>query len=137
MRLPCKAKIIEFDRADAVGTLELDGGERIRFGATACLHFAPQVGVSCWLIDTKPNTIGPGVRAKTINLTGIVEPDRLTQIHEANLRAEEEQRNEQARRRALGVRLYEAIRERTGFEVPSLYRRMESDSVLQYGDCES
>jgi hypothetical protein len=132
MRLPCKAKIVAFERADGVGTLEVDGGERVRFGASACLGFTPEVGISCWLIETKPNASGPGVRAKTINLSGVVEPDRLTQIHEANRRAEEMRRAEEQRRHALGERPYEAIRERTGFDVPALYRRMESDGVLRH-----
>jgi hypothetical protein len=134
MRLPCKAKIIAFEGADGVGTLELDEGERVRFGASACLGFIPEVGISCWLIETKPNAIGPGVRAKTINLSGVVEPDRLTQINEANRRAEETQRAEEQRRHARHARPYEAIRERARFEVPALYRRMEGDSVLRYGE---
>jgi hypothetical protein len=39
--------------------------------------------VSCWLIEVKPNPLGPGVRAKVVNLTGAIEADRVTQALEA------------------------------------------------------
>lgn len=127
MRLPCNARVVAFERADGVGLLELDTGEQVRFGVSACIGFTPDVGISCWLVEAQESPTGLGVRAKVVNLSGAVEPSRLAPIQAS--RAAVPQRSE-----ALGARAYDVIRERTGFEVPALYRRMENDRVLHYGE---
>src|SRR4051812_17121420 len=100
--LPCKAKIISFERADGIGTLELEGGFHVRFGASSCVGFQPELGMDCWLIETKPNPVG-GVRAKTVNLSGAKEADRLTQIEAANRRAEAWKQKERELLASVGI----------------------------------
>ncbi len=134
VQVPRRATIVSFVRADGTGVLELENGEKVPFGASACVGFEPAVGSSCWLVETM--TTGNVLRARTVNLTGIPEPDRLTQAEDAwRARVDathQAELAEKARRRALGARPYESVRDRTGFEIPALYRRMQSDGVLSY-----
>ncbi|WP_394840328.1 hypothetical protein LVJ94_25935 [Pendulispora rubella] len=102
--LPCKAKIISFESGDGVGTLEIEGGAHVRFGGSACIGFMPDVGLVCWLIETKPNPVGGGIRAKTVNLTGAWEPDRLTQLDERNRQAQEWKQKEQDLLQSAGIK---------------------------------
>ncbi|WP_163866713.1 hypothetical protein [Myxococcus eversor] len=48
-RVPAKARILSFELADEVGLLELESGEKLPFGRTACEDFVPVVGASVLL----------------------------------------------------------------------------------------
>ncbi len=75
--VPIKARIIEWNAADAIGTLETADGESVRFGGTACVGFEPAVGIDCWIVAVKSDPLRHGrSRAAMINLTGAIEPTR-------------------------------------------------------------
>ena len=59
--------IEEFDPADSVGTMVLDDGTRVRFGATACKGFLPAVGARVRLVEGRPHP-RHGVKAKRMEL---------------------------------------------------------------------
>lgn len=82
LTLPTDAVILTYDPKDGVGTLRTAQGVEVRFGASACTDFEPEQGTSVWLVETKPDPLGKGERAKVVNRTGRVEKDRLTQIEE-------------------------------------------------------
>ncbi len=83
MHLPAEARIVEFDRADGLGTLELNDGTRLRFGGSACTDFVPVAGARCFVIETREDPIRGGLRAKVVNQSGAKEADRITQGEQA------------------------------------------------------
>jgi hypothetical protein len=82
LALPTEAVIIAFDPRDGLGTLRTPDGTEVRFGHSACIGFMPEQGMTVWLVETKPDPLGRGERAKVVNRSGHVEKDRLTQIEE-------------------------------------------------------
>ncbi len=78
LELPIRATILSFTPADGVGSIELEDGRQMRFGASACIDFRPEVGLACWLISTKEFIGGGAPRAKVLNLTGEVQDDPAT-----------------------------------------------------------
>ena len=59
--------IAEFDAADSIGTLVLEDGTRVRFGATACKGFLPVVGARVRVVEAQPHP-RHGLRAKRVEL---------------------------------------------------------------------
>ncbi len=57
-RVPQDATIATLVPADAVGTLTLDDGSTLRFGASACRGFTPAVGVRVRVVATRPHPLG-------------------------------------------------------------------------------
>lgn len=97
MQLPIKARITEFKAVDGVGTVETSDGQKLRFGASACIGFLPAEGLQCFVIATKPDPLRKGAtRAAVLNLTGAAQADRLTQAQDANKRSAEFEAKEQA-----------------------------------------
>ncbi|MFP2906849.1 hypothetical protein ACLESD_17720 [Pyxidicoccus sp. 3LFB2] len=84
LTLPTDALILTYDKMDGVGMLRTVQGVELRFGKSACTDFFPEPGMTVWLVETKPDPLGKGVRAKVLNRSGRVEKDRLTQIEEEN-----------------------------------------------------
>ncbi|MFP2926756.1 hypothetical protein ACLESO_16430 [Pyxidicoccus sp. 3LG] len=82
LSLPTEAVVIAYDAKDGLGTLRTPNGTEVRFGASACTDFVPEQGMTVWLVETKPDPLGRGERAKVVNRSGHVEKDRLTQIWE-------------------------------------------------------
>lgn len=64
--VPARATIEAFAIVDAVGTLVLEGGERLRFGRSACKGFEPVVGAA--VIVTEVASDARGHKAKSITL---------------------------------------------------------------------
>lgn len=80
LTLPTEALVISYDSRDGLGTLRTADGVEVRFGASACTDFVPEQGMTVWLVETKPDPLGRGERAKVVNRSGRVEQDRLTQV---------------------------------------------------------
>lgn len=59
--------IEQFDPEDSIGTLVLDDGTRVRFGATACKGFLPAVGARVRLAEARPHP-RHGLKAKRVEL---------------------------------------------------------------------
>jgi cell wall assembly regulator SMI1 len=99
--LPCHAKVIRYDRADAIGSIEIEGGHTVRFGASSCTDFQPEVGADCWLIEVNPAPppLG-GWRARVLNKSGRTETNLATQ----NLASMREESERLATRRQLSPR---------------------------------
>jgi hypothetical protein len=80
LTLPADAIIIAYDPKDGLGTLRTSEGVELRFGTSACTDFVPEEGLNVWLVETKPDPLGRGERAKVVNRSGNVEKDRVAQI---------------------------------------------------------
>src|SRR5690349_12449338 len=83
--LPARGTITTWIPDDSVGRIRLSSGEEIRFGHSACVGLRPSVGAEVWVVEVAPHPLG-GLRAKVLNSTGAVTPDRAT----AALKAHEE-----------------------------------------------
>lgn len=57
-RVPQDAVVATLVPADSVGTLTLEDGTTLRFGASACRGFAPAVGLRVKLVATRPHPLG-------------------------------------------------------------------------------
>jgi hypothetical protein len=55
---PIEAKITRWDAGDRVGELELNTGETVRFGGTACKNLAPAVGMTVFVNALGPHPLG-------------------------------------------------------------------------------
>ncbi|MCP3136510.1 hypothetical protein [Pyxidicoccus xibeiensis] len=88
LSLPTEARVIAYDAKDGLGTLRTPEGVEVRFGASACTDFTPEQGMTVWLVETKPDPLGRGERAKVVNRSGHVEQDRLTQIWDEHAAAD-------------------------------------------------
>lgn len=76
-RVPQQATVATLVPADAVGTLTLEDGTTLRFGASACRGFTPAVGVRVRVVATRPHPLG-GHAAATLELaTGAADYDEL------------------------------------------------------------
>ncbi|PTL76720.1 hypothetical protein [Vitiosangium sp. GDMCC 1.1324] len=82
LQLPTQAVVAAWNPRDGVGTLRTAEGIEVRFGASACTDFDPEQGMSVWLVETQPDPLGRGERAKVVNRSGQKEKDRLSQIWE-------------------------------------------------------
>ncbi|TQF13183.1 hypothetical protein FJV41_25240 [Myxococcus llanfairpwllgwyngyllgogerychwyrndrobwllllantysiliogogogochensis] len=91
-RLPARALVVTWNAVDGVGTLRTEDGSEVRFGASACTDFEPETGLDVWLVETKPDPLGRGERAKVVNRSGRMEQDKLSQFEQEA--AEEEARFE-------------------------------------------
>ncbi|QSQ20969.1 hypothetical protein JY651_38010 [Pyxidicoccus parkwayensis] len=103
LTLPTEAVVIAYDEKDGLGTLRTSQGVEVRFGASACTDFVPEQGMSVWLVETKPDPLGRGERAKVVNRTGHVEKDRLAQIWEEHAASDACYEREVALLEALGL----------------------------------
>lgn len=70
--MPCEhdgasGSIEEFDPADSIGTMVLDDGTKVRFGATACKGFLPVIGARLRLVEGRPHP-RHGIKAKRLEL---------------------------------------------------------------------
>lgn len=92
-KVPCRATVRTFVAMDGVGELVTEDGVAVRFGASACKDFQPQVGMEAWLIDFGPHRSGTGYKANVVNLSGKLEETRLAEAQDAGrLKAEHHQR---------------------------------------------
>lgn len=83
-RVPCRATVRSFVIMDGTGELVTEDGVSVRFGASACKDFQPQVGMEVWLIEFGPHPLGRGYRATVVNVTGKSEKTRFEEVVEAN-----------------------------------------------------
>lgn len=58
MLVPREGTIVEFESNGGVGTIELDDGERVRFGYSVCRFAVPAVGLRVKVIGTEPGFRG-------------------------------------------------------------------------------
>jgi hypothetical protein len=75
--LPIRGTITSWLPEDSIGRIRLTSGEEIRFGHSACVGLRPSVGAEVWVVEVAPHPLG-GLRAKVLNSTGAVTPDRAT-----------------------------------------------------------
>lgn len=75
--LPVKGTITSWQPDDSIGRITLPSGEEIRFGHSACVGLRPALGAEVWVVEVAPHPLG-GLRAKVLNATGEVTPDRAT-----------------------------------------------------------
>ncbi|MDF2695895.1 MAG: hypothetical protein K0S65_4278 [Labilithrix sp.] len=76
--LPARGTITSWLPDDSIGRIRLSSGEELRFGHSACVGgLRPSVGVEVWVVEVAPHPLG-GLRAKVLNSTGAVTPDRAT-----------------------------------------------------------
>ena len=75
--LPVRGTITSWLPEDSIGRIRLSSGEEIRFGHSACVGLRPAVGAEVWVVEVAPHPLG-GLRAKVLNSTGAVMPDRAT-----------------------------------------------------------
>ena len=58
-------KITEIEPEDQLGWIEMENGDRVRFGGTACKGFVPEVGMTVRVLGTRPGYGG------TVKATGL------------------------------------------------------------------
>lgn len=75
--LPIRGTITNWQPDDSIGRIRLSSGEEIRFGHSACVGLRPALGAEVWVVEVAPHPLG-GLRAKVLNATGAVMPDRAT-----------------------------------------------------------
>lgn len=75
--LPIRGTITSWQPDDSIGRIRLTSGEEIRFGHSACVGLRPSIGAEVWVVEVAPHPLG-GLRAKVLNSTGEVTPDRAT-----------------------------------------------------------
>lgn len=75
--LPIRGTITSWQPDDSIGRITLTSGEEIRFGHSACVGLRPSVGAEVWVVEVAPHPLG-GLRAKVLNTTGELTPDRAT-----------------------------------------------------------
>jgi hypothetical protein len=85
--------IEEFDPVDSIGTMVLDDGTRVRFGATACKGFLPVVGARLRLVEGRPHP-RHGLKAKRLELidTAVEHHARTARAYGVQQPAPKEQR---------------------------------------------
>jgi hypothetical protein len=81
--LPLRGTITSWIPDDSIGRIRLASGEEIRFGHSACVGLRPTVGAEVWVVEVAPHPLG-GLRAKVLNSTGAVTPDRATAALQAH-----------------------------------------------------
>lgn len=74
---PTRGTITSWQPDDSIGRIRLATGEEIRFGHSACVNVKPALGAEVWVTEVAPHPLG-GLRAKVVNATGEVTPDRAT-----------------------------------------------------------
>ncbi|MDQ3339362.1 MAG: hypothetical protein M4D80_29710 [Myxococcota bacterium] len=67
MDVPVRGTIASFTLIDAVGTIELAGGERLRFGRSACKGFEPVVGARVMVLQIGTDARGRKAREVTLD----------------------------------------------------------------------
>lgn len=75
--LPVRGTITSWQPDDSIGRIRLSSGEEIRFGHSACVGLRPALGAEVWVVEVAPHPLG-GLRAKVLNSTGALTPDRAT-----------------------------------------------------------
>src|SRR5262245_28234769 len=82
--VPTKATIATFVIADDVGTLELAGGGRLRFGRSACKGFVPVVGAAVIVDEVASDARGWKARSVSLDSTD-TRYDELLSARDAEL----------------------------------------------------
>jgi cell wall assembly regulator SMI1 len=88
--IPCQAVIHAYVPADGTGQLKTPDGAIVRFGASACKGFVPELGMTVWLMKCGPHPLG-GLRAQLVNLDGQLEGARLDEAERARRAAADAQ----------------------------------------------
>jgi hypothetical protein len=138
--LPIKGTITSWQPDDSIGRIRLSSGEEIRFGHSACVGLRPAVGAEVWVVEVAPHPLG-GLRAKVLNTTGEVVPDRVTAALSAHQERERLRPAVEAEVEALKAECTRLLGERPGpwdvagdlvREITELRARMPLDEVSAF-----
>lgn len=136
LQTPLRATVTRFDETDHVGRLELEGGDEIRFGASACEGFRPTVGATVYVTIIGPHPLG-GRKAFKIRDSATSESEaRRVEAAAAAAAADRAAREEAERRELAGPRTTtEAIIARVRSSVrPELGHEAEKERLNELVD---
>ncbi|MCU0690435.1 MAG: hypothetical protein MUF54_03450 [Polyangiaceae bacterium] len=80
---PARGVVDAYDLADAVGTISLDNGQKLRFGRSACVAFEPVEGIHV-VVDSAGTGVRPGLRALRVRAVDVHEVDRLLEARDTS-----------------------------------------------------
>lgn len=79
--LPARGTVASYRVTDAVGVLELESGEQVRFGRSACRDFEPVVGVRVILREGADGPVGWRAQAVDLDPTDTTYDARLADLY--------------------------------------------------------